>query len=101
MSTLTPRNEKRNHTKTEDQLLKNSLVTLQIFYWLPDYPSILQQYIWQEFDLEPEFPRVTKFLEFWKETLEGKIRYVRLNSTRLIQPSEFRFAEGGKVFRLN
>jgi uncharacterized protein Usg len=33
------------------------LTTAEIHYHLPDYPRLLQLYVWQEYDLAPEFQR--------------------------------------------
>ena len=41
------------------------LTTANILYRLPDYRGVLQQYIWQEYDLAPRFPELNKFLDFW------------------------------------
>ena len=32
---------------------------------LPDRPDLLQTFIWQKFDLAPDFPELSKFLDFW------------------------------------
>lgn len=32
------------------------LTTAEIHYRMPDHPSLLQLYVWQEYDLAPEFP---------------------------------------------
>ena len=34
------------------------LVTLNVYYWMPDYENILQQFIWQTMDVKPKYPRV-------------------------------------------
>ena len=34
------------------------LTTANIFYRLPDYPAIVQSYVWQEHDLHPDFPEL-------------------------------------------
>ena len=42
------------------------LTTAKILYRMPDHPSFLQTYIWQEYDLAPRFPgahRVPGLLE--------------------------------------
>ena len=54
------------------------LTTVEIIYHLPDHPSLLQTYIWQEFDLAPDFPKLQSFLDFWSQTIEGKIHSIRL-----------------------
>ena len=33
---------------------RNSIVTLNILYWMPDYEDILQEFIWQTNDIRPE-----------------------------------------------
>ena len=40
------------------QLAGFSLTTAEILYRLPDHPSLLQSYIWQEYDMHPRFPRL-------------------------------------------
>ena len=37
------------------------LTTANILYRMPDHRSILQEYIWQEYDLAPRFPELTSF----------------------------------------
>ena len=34
------------------------LTTANILYRLPDYPAIVQSYVWQEYDLHPHFPEL-------------------------------------------
>ena len=38
------------------QLAGFSLTTAEILYRLPDHPSLLQSFIWQEYDVHPRFP---------------------------------------------
>ena len=40
------------------------LTTAEILYHMPDTPSLLQSFIWQELDLAPAYPVLTKFLHF-------------------------------------
>jgi uncharacterized protein Usg len=70
------------------------LTTAEILYHLPDYPALLQTYIWQELDYAPEFPILHKFLNFWERELEGKLHSVTVASCKLIQPSELRHIKG-------
>lgn len=48
-------------------LKKRSLITLDIFYYIPDYPMLVNEFIWQTEDVVPGIPRVQQFLKFWKE----------------------------------
>jgi uncharacterized protein Usg len=38
------------------QLQGYGLTTAEILYRMPDHPSLLQSYIWQEYDIFPHFP---------------------------------------------
>ena len=44
------------------QVLGYGLTTAQILYRLPDHPSLLQTYVWQNYDLFPKFPALKDFL---------------------------------------
>ena len=57
---------------------RKSIVTLNILYWMPDYTNILQEFIWQTNDINPDYPRVHKFLNFWHNNIEAVISEVRL-----------------------
>ena len=72
------------------QLQGYGLTTANIFYRLPDHPVILQNYIWQEYDLHPHFPELKKFLDFWSAKLEGAIHSVVVAHQGLIKPAEMR-----------
>ena len=52
---------------------RRTLVTLNIFYWMPDYENILQQLIWQTMDVKPKYPRVNKFLDHWHDNVDAKL----------------------------
>lgn len=73
-----------------DQLKGFSLTTAEILYRMPDHPSLLQTYIWQEYDLHPRFPRLKEFLAFWARNLEGKLFKVTVAHKRLIMPAELK-----------
>ena len=76
----------------EKMLNHYRLTTAEILYRFPDHPSLLQSYIWQEFDLTPDFPELRKFLNFWEKQLDGKLHSVQIASCELIKPSELWFA---------
>jgi uncharacterized protein Usg len=60
------------------QLRGLRLATAEILYHLPDYPQLLQSYIWQEYDLAPDFPVLHRFLDFWEKNLEGRLHSVKI-----------------------
>jgi uncharacterized protein Usg len=70
------------------QLKGYGLTTANILYGMPDHPKVLQTYLWQHYDLAPEFPELHRFLEFWERELEGPLHSVRIAHRRLIAPRE-------------
>lgn len=66
------------------------LTTARILYHFPDHPSLLQTYLWQDYDKNPDFPVLLKFLNFWERELDGKLHSVFVDSCEIIKPSEFR-----------
>jgi uncharacterized protein Usg len=76
------------------QLDAYGLTTAQIHYRMPDQPSLLQLYVWQEYDLAPSFPTLRQFLEFWRREIEGPLYSVSIAHQRLIRPSEFKAVSG-------
>lgn len=78
----------------EKQIKGYGLTTAQIFYRLPDHPSLLQTYIWQDYDLAPDFPAMYGFLKFWQTTLDGLLHSVRYTHNRLVAPAEWRTLKG-------
>ena len=65
----------------ELQLQGYRLTTAEILYRLPDHPALLQSFIWQKFDLAPDFPELRKFLEFWSRNIEGKLHSVNVKQS--------------------
>ena len=70
------------------QVLGYGLTTAEIVYRRPDRRWLLQSYIWQDYDLFPEFPILRKFLDFWTRTLDGPLFKVTVGHSRLIKPAE-------------
>ena len=75
------------------QLSGYGLTTAQILYRRPDHPWLLQTYIWQDYDLCPDFPELRGFLLFWRKSLEGALHSVLVAHSRLIKPAEIRAIE--------
>lgn len=78
-------------------LLGYHLTTAEITYRLPDYPELLQNFIWQDHDMIPHFPTLRKFLAYWQRNLDGQIHSVKIATAQLIKPNEFRFADSELV----
>jgi len=70
-----------------------SLTTAEILYRMPDHLHLLQTFIWQEYDMYPEFPRLQGFLEFWEAELDGPLYKVTVAHHRLIEPHTIRVVQ--------
>lgn len=75
------------------QLKGYRLATAEILYHMPDHPSLIQSFIWQNFDLSPHYPKLMKFLKFWEDNLDGRLHSVTVGAKQLIAASEFENAE--------
>jgi len=80
------------------QLQGYRLSTAEILYRLPDHPALLQSYIWQDYDIAPDFPVLTQFLDFWIKELEGPLHSVKVAGKRVISAAEIR---SGNLFALH
>ena len=74
-----------------EDLFRQQLVTAEILYRRPDHPWLLQTFIWQEVDMAPEFPRLERFLDYWKTNLDGPLVQVRVAYRGLFVPTDLRF----------
>ena len=70
------------------------LTTAHILYRRPDHRWLLQSYVWQNYDLFPEFPELHRFLAFWQKKLEGPLHSVRVAHCKLIKPAELKAITG-------
>ena len=70
------------------------LTTAHILYRRPDHYWLLQSYVWQAYDLFPEFPELHRFLAFWQEKLEGPLHSVRYVHRKLISATDWRALQG-------
>ncbi len=67
------------------QLGDRRLTTAEILYHLPDHPSLLQTYLWQDYDLAPRYPVLHRFLDFWRDNLDGPLHSVRVTNVPVIR----------------
>jgi len=68
------------------------LTTAEILYHMPDHPHLLQSFVWQDYDIGPQFPVLTQFVEFWEKNLDGRLHSVKVASVGLIGPSQYAHA---------
>jgi len=67
------------------QLKGYHLTTRDILYWPLDHSSLLQSFVWQNLDLAPKFPALSKFLTFRLKNLDRKVHEFRIASSKLIK----------------
>lgn len=79
-------------------LRPQELMTAEILYHMPDYPQLLQSFIWQDMDIAPNFPSLRRFLHYWDTHLEGKLHSVTVASRELEFP--FALAAAGAEFTI-
>jgi uncharacterized protein Usg len=95
----TERRHRMQKTETELMLKGYGLTTAELYYRLPDYRSVINSFIWQEYDLAPDYPKMFKFIEYWQDNIEGPLHSVRFTHRKLIAPGEWRNVVG--EFRLH
>lgn len=81
------------------QLQGHRLTTAQVIYHLPDHPSLLQSFLWQTLDVAPDYPRVHRFLEFWRREIDAVIHSVEVGGVGEVRAPRVRIA--GALMRLH
>ena len=69
------------------QLRGQRLTTAEVIYYMPDHPALLQRFMWQTLDLPPDFPRVCKFLDYWRREIDAVIHSVTCSAAGLVMPA--------------
>ncbi len=80
--------------ETELMLKGYGLTTAEMLYHMPDYPSVLNSFVWQDYDLAPDYPQLFKFIEFWQEEIEGPLHSVRFTHRKLMSAGAWRNVVG-------
>ena len=68
------------------QLSGKRLTTAEVLYYMPDHPALLQTFLWQTLDEAPDYPRIQRFLEFWRREIDAVIHSVSVAGVSLIAP---------------
>ena len=77
-------------TETEMLLKGYGLTTAEFFYRMPDYTHVLNSFVWQDYDLSPDYPRLFGFIEFWQTKIDGPLHSVRFSHRKMLTPGEWR-----------
>jgi uncharacterized protein Usg len=60
-------------------IISTKPVLLKVYYYIPDYPSLLQEFCWSFDDRIPELYRTHKFLLHWHKNIEAVISEVLIS----------------------
>jgi uncharacterized protein Usg len=60
-------------------ILNTKPVLLQVIYYNPEYPSLLQEFTWGYDDILPELYRTHKFLTYWQKNIDAIIQDILLS----------------------
>ena len=74
-------------TDLSRQLRGERLTTAEVLYYMPDHPALLQRFLWQTLDLSPEYPRIHRFLDYWRREIHAVIHSVQVAGGGLIAPA--------------
>ena len=75
------------------QLTGRRLTTAEVLYYIPAHPQLLQSFLWQTLDQAPDFPRIHRFLDFWRREIDAVIHSVSVGGVDLIAPAKVRVAQ--------
>jgi uncharacterized protein Usg len=75
----------------ETQLRGGRLTTAEVLFYMPDHPKLLQSFLWQTLDVAPEFPRVHRFLDFWRREIDAVIHSVAISAVGIVAPARLHF----------
>ncbi len=82
--------QRRTVSETELMLRGYGLTLATFFYRMPDHQRVLNEFIWQDYDLAPDHPTLFGFIEFWQREIEGPLHSVVFSHRKLIAPGEWR-----------
>jgi len=81
-------------SETELMLKGYGLTTAEFTYHMPDHVHVLNTYVWQDYDLLPDHPKLFKFIEFWQREIEGALHSVRFCHRKMLSPGQWRHVKG-------
>lgn len=79
---------------TELMLKGYGLTTAEMTYRMPDHVHVLNTFVWQEYDLAPDYPRLFEFIEFWQDSIEGPLHHVRFTHRKQLSAGQWRHVVG-------
>ena len=77
-------------SETELMLKGYGLTTAEFCYRMPDFQSVLNSFVWQQYDIAPDYPKLFQFIEFWQNEIEGPLHSVYFTHRKLLSSGEWR-----------
>lgn len=62
------------------------LISISVLYFLPDYRHIVNEFFWQTHDHCPAYPRLHRFLDYWRREIDAVIKEVRIEAGSPARP---------------
>ena len=56
-----------------------TIASVQVVYYMPDYLNLVNEFIWQTKDRQPDYPRIGRFLDYWDKNIDGPIKEVYIH----------------------
>ncbi|MDX1782253.1 MAG: usg protein [Thalassovita sp.] len=81
-------------SETELMLKGYGLTAAEFFDHMPDHVHVLNTFIWQDYDIAPDHPRLFEFIDFWQREIDGPLHSLRFNHRKMISPGEWRNVVG-------
>ena len=53
---------------------KWTTASVQVVYYIPDYLNLINEFIWQTRDQQPDYPRINQFLDYWDKNIDASER---------------------------
>ena len=60
-------------------MLVREPVLLRVYYYLPDYTNLVQEFTLCTIDVIPEYPRINRFLKYWHNNIDAVIASIELD----------------------
>ncbi len=70
------------------------LTTAEMIYRMPDHAHVLNSFLWQDYDLAPDYPKLFEFIEFWQDSIDGPLHSVRFTHRKQVSAGEWRNVVG-------
>ena len=65
-------------------------ILLTVVHYMPDFPSVTQEFYWQTEDELPELARIHRFLNHWKSNIEAPIHGVLVSVEDKYKTQQYR-----------